>query len=180
MRHTISVLVHNHSGVLSRVSNLFSARGYNIDSLVVGVTDNPKVSRMTIVVRGDDRVIDQVEKQLNKLVDTIKVVDLTQDDFIARDLALIKVKAEPETRSQVMEIVQCFDGKIVDVALKSFIVEVTGKESKINGMIELLKNYGIIEMVRTGEVAISRGKKVHEEVEKKVKVKAGTAGQSNL
>jgi acetolactate synthase-1/3 small subunit len=180
MRHTISVLVHNHSGVLSRVSNLFSARGYNIDSLVVGVTDNPKVSRMTIVVRGDDRVIDQVEKQLNKLVDTIKVVDLTQDDFIARDLALIKVKAEPETRSQVMEIVQCFDGKIVDVALKSFIVEVTGKESKINGMIELLKNYGIIEMVRTGEVAISRGKKVHEEVEKKYKVKAGTAGQSNL
>jgi acetolactate synthase-1/3 small subunit len=180
MRHTISVLVNNHSGVLSRVSNLFSARGYNIDSLVVGVTDNPKVSRMTIVVRGDDRVIDQVEKQLNKLVDTIKVVDLTQDDFIARDLALIKVKAEPQTRSQVMEIVQCFDGKIVDVALKSFIVEVTGKESKINGMIELLKNYGIIEMVRTGEVAISRGKKVHEEVEKQVKVKAGKAGQSNL
>ena len=180
MRHTISVLVNNYSGVLSRVSNLFSARGYNIDSLVVGVTDNPKVSRMTIVVRGDDRVIDQVEKQLNKLVDTIKVVDLTQEDFIARDLALIKVKAEPQTRSQVMEIVQCFDGKIVDVALKSFIIEVTGKESKINGMIELLRNYGIIEMVRTGEVAISRGKKVHEEEEKKVKVKAGKAGQSNL
>ncbi len=180
MRHTISVLVHNNAGVLSRVSNLFSARGYNIDSLVVGVTDNPKVSRMTIVVRGDDRVIDQVEKQLNKLVDTIQVVDLTQDDFIARDLALIKVKAEPQSRSQVMEIVQCFDGKIVDVALKSFIVEVTGKESKINGMIDLLRNYGIIEMVRTGEVAISRGKKVHEEVEKKIKVKEGKASQSNL
>lgn len=180
MRHTISVLVHNHSGVLSRVSNLFSARGYNIDSLVVGITDNPKVSRMTIVARGDDRVIDQVEKQLNKLVDTIKVVDLTREDFIARDLALIKVKAEPQTRSQVMEIVQCFDGKIVDVALKSFIIEVTGKESKINGMIDLLRNYGILEMVRTGEVAISRGKKVHEEVEKQIKVKAGKAGQSNL
>jgi acetolactate synthase-1/3 small subunit len=180
MRHTISVLVHNHAGVLSRVSNLFSARGYNIDSLVVGVTDDPKVSRMTIVARGDDRVIDQVEKQLNKLVDTIKVFDLTHDDFIARDLALIKVKAEPQTRSQVMEIVQCFDGKIVDVALKSFIVEVTGKESKINGMIDLLRHYGIVEMVRTGEVAISRGKKVHEEEEKHVKVKAGKAGQSNL
>jgi acetolactate synthase-1/3 small subunit len=162
------------------VSNLFSARGYNIDSLVVGITDNPKVSRMTIVARGDDRVIDQVEKQLNKLVDTIKVVDLTREDFIARDLALIKVKAEPQTRSQVMEIVQCFDGKIVDVALKSFIIEVTGKESKINGMIDLLRNYGILEMVRTGEVAISRGKKVHEEVEKQIKVKAGKAGQSNL
>jgi len=180
MRHTISVLVNNHAGVLSRVSNLFSARGYNIDSLVVGVTDDPKVSRMTIVVRGDDRVIDQVEKQLNKLVDTIKVSDLTNEDFIGRDLALIKVKAEPHTRSQVMEIVQCFDAKIVDMALKSFIIEVTGKESKINGMVELLKNYGILEMVRTGEVAISRGKKVQEEEEKKVKMKAGKAGQSNL
>ncbi len=180
MRHTISVLVHNHAGVLSRVSNLFSARGYNIDSLVVGVTDNSKVSRMTIVVRGDDRIIDQVEKQLNKLVDVIKVQDMTHEDFITRDLTLIKVKAEAASRTQVMEIVQCFDGKIVDVALKSFIIEVTGKESKINGIIELLKNYGIIEMVRTGEVAISRGKRVHEEEEKKVKVKAGKAGQSNL
>jgi acetolactate synthase I/III small subunit len=180
MRHTISVLVHNHPGVLSRVSNLFSARGYNIDSLVVGITDDPKISRITIVVRGDERVIDQVEKQLNKLIDTIKVVDLTNEDFIARDLALIKVKAEVNTRSQVMEIVQCFDGKIVDVALKSFIIEVTGKESKINAVVELLKNYGILEMVRTGEVAISRGKKVQEEVTKNVKVKAGKAGQSNL
>jgi acetolactate synthase-1/3 small subunit len=180
MRHTISVLVKNHAGVLSRVSNLFSARSYNIDSLVVGITDDPAVSRMTIVVKGDDRVIDQVEKQLNKLIDVIKVSDLTHDDFIARDLALIKVKAEPHTRSQVMEIVQCFDGKIVDVALKSFIIEVTGKESKINAMVELLKNYGILEMVRTGEVAISRGKKVHEEEESKVKMKAGKAGQSNL
>src|SRR5215472_9357889 len=144
MRHTISVLVKNQSGVLSRVSNLFSARGYNIDSLVVGITDDPAVSRMTIVVRGDDRIIDQVEKQLNKLVDVIKVIDLTNEDFISRDLALIKVKAEAHTRSQVMEIVQCFDGKIVDVALKSFIIEVTGKESKINAMVELLKNYGVL------------------------------------
>jgi len=180
MRHTISVLVNNQTGVLSRVSNLFSARGYNIDSLVVGITDNPKVSRMTIVVRGDDGIIDQVEKQLNKLVDVIKVVDLTNEDFIARDLALIKVKAEPDTRSHVMDIIQCFNGKIVDVALRSFIIEVTGKESKINAMVELLQNYGIIEMVRTGEVAISRGKKVQEEVEKKVKVKAGKASQSYL
>jgi acetolactate synthase-1/3 small subunit len=180
MRHTISVMVKNQSGVLSRVSNLFSARGYNIDSLVVGITDDPAISRMTIVVKGDDRVIDQVEKQLNKLVDVIKVVDLTKEDFIGRDLALIKVKAEAHTRSQVMEIVQCFDGKIVDVALKSFIVEVTGKESKINAVVELLRNYGILEMVRTGEVAISRGKKVAEEEETKVKMKAGKAGQSNL
>ena len=180
MRHTISVLVNNHAGVLSRVSNLFSARGYNIDSLVVGITDDPKVSRMTIVVQGDDRIIDQVEKQLNKLIDVIKVIDLTNEDFIGRDLALIKVKAEANTRSQVMEIVQCFDAKIVDVGLKSFIIEVTGKESKINAMVELLRNYGVVEMVRTGEVAISRGKKVSEEAETKVKVKAGKAGQSNL
>lgn len=180
MRHTISVLVKNQSGVLSRVSNLFSARGYNIDSLVVGVTDDPSVSRMTIVVRGDDRVIDQVEKQLNKLVDVLKVLDLTNEDFIARDLALLKVKAEPQTRSQVMEIVQCFDAKIVDVALKSFIIEVTGKESKIDAMVELLRNYGILEMVRTGEVAISRGKKVQEDGARKIKVKAGKAGQANL
>jgi acetolactate synthase-1/3 small subunit len=180
MRHTISVLVKNHPGVLSRVSNLFSARGYNIDSLVVGVTDNPAVSRMTIVAKGDDCVIDQVEKQLNKLVDVIKVSDLTGEDIIARDLVLIKVKAEPHTRSQVMEIVQCFGAKIVDVALKSLTIEVTGKEAKINGMIELLKHYGIVEMVRTGEVAISRGKKVHEEEEVKVKMKEGKAGLSNL
>jgi len=180
MRHTISVMVKNQAGVLSRVYNLFSARGYNIDSLVVGVTDDPKISRITIVVRGDERIIDQVEKQLNKLIDVIKVVDLTHDDFISRDLALIKVKAEAHTRSQVMEIVQCFDGKIVDVALKSFIIEVTGKESKINAMVELLKNYGVLEMVRTGEVAISRGKKVHEEEGPKVKMRAGKAGQANL
>jgi len=180
MRHTISVMVKNQAGVLSRVSNLFSARGYNIDSLVVGVTDDPKISRITIVVKGDERIIDQVEKQLNKLIDVIKVVDLTHDDFISRDLALIKVKAEAHTRSQVMEIVQCFDGKIVDVALKSFIIEVTGKESKINAMVELLSNYGILELVRTGEVAISRGKKIHEEQASKVKMKAGKAGQANL
>ena len=99
MRHTISVLVNNQAGVLSRVSNLFSARGYNIDSLVVGVTDDPKISRITIVVKGDDRIIDQVEKQLNKLIDVIKVTDLTNEDFIGRDLALIKVKAEAHTRS---------------------------------------------------------------------------------
>jgi acetolactate synthase I/III small subunit len=180
MRHTISVLVNNRTGVLSRVSNLFSARGYNIDSLVVGITDDPKKSCMTIVVRGDDRIIDQVEKQLNKLVDVIKVEDLTNEEFIARDLALIKVKAETHSRSHVLEIVQCFDAKIVDVALKSFTIEVTGKESKINAMVELLRHYGLLEMVRTGEVAIFRGKKVHEEEEKKVKVKAGKAGQSNL
>jgi acetolactate synthase-1/3 small subunit len=180
MRHTISVLVHNQPGVLSRVANLFSARGYNIDSLVVGETENHQTSRMTIVVRGDDRIIDQVEKQLNKLVDVIKVVDLTNEDFIARDLALIKVRIDDKTRSHVMEIVQCFNAKIVDVAQKSVTIEATGKEAKINALMEILRRYGIAEMVRTGEVAILRGKRVHEEEGKHVKVKAGKAGLSNL
>lgn len=180
MRHTISVWVKNQHGVLARVSNLFAARGYNIDSLVVGVTDNPKVSRMTIMVKGDDQVLDQVEKQLNKLVDVIRVEDLSSTDFIARDLALIKVKVDNVTRSHVMEIAQCFDARIVDVALKSFIIEVTGKEAKVNALVELLRPYGLVEMVRTGEVAIFRGKRVEEAEERHVKVKAGRPGQSNL
>jgi acetolactate synthase I/III small subunit len=180
MRHTISVTVHNQPGVLSRVANLFSARGYNIDSLVVGETENHQNSRMTIVVRGDDRIIDQVDKQLNKLVDVVKVVDLTNEDFIARDLALIKVRIDDKTRSHVMEIVQCFNAKIVDVAQKSVTIEATGKEAKINALTEILRRYGISELVRTGEVAILRGKRVHEPEEKKTKVKAGKAGLSNL
>jgi acetolactate synthase-1/3 small subunit len=180
MRHTIAVWVRNQHGVLARVSNLFAARGYNIDSLVVGVTDNPKISCMTIVVRGDERVLDQVEKQLNKLVDVVRVEDLTSTDFIARDLALIKVKAEPSTRSHIMEIAQCFDAQIVDVALKSFIIEVTGKEAKVNALVDLLRPYGLLEMVRTGEVAIFRGKRVEEPEEKHVKVKLGRPGQSTL
>jgi acetolactate synthase-1/3 small subunit len=180
MRHTIVVWVKNHHGVLARVSNLFAARGYNIDSLVVGVTDNPKVSCMTIVVKGDERVLDQVEKQLNKLVDVIRVEDLTSTDFIARDLALIKVKAETATRSHIMEIAQCFGAKIVDVALKSFIIEVTGKEAKVNALVDLLRPYGLLGMVRTGEVAIFRGKRVEEPEEKHVKVMPGRPGQSTL
>lgn len=180
MRHTISVLVNNQPGVLARVANLFSARGYNIDSLVVGETERHDASRMTIVVRGDDRVIEQVEKQLLKLVDVRKVRDLTNEEFIARDLALIKVAITSSTRSHVMEIVQAFNAKIVDVGLKSFIVEATGKESKIEAITDLLRPYGILEMVRTGEVAIARGKRVEEAGGRRVRVKAGKAGQSNL
>lgn len=180
MRHTISVLVNNQPGVLARVAGLFSARGYNIDSLVVGETERHDVSRMTIVVRGDDRVIEQVEKQLNKLVDVREVKDLTHQEFIARDLALIKVAITPQTRSHIMEIAQVFNAKVVDVGLRSFTVEATGKENKIEAMIQLLRPYGILEMVRTGEVAIERGKRVEEAPEKKARVKRGKAGQSNL
>jgi len=156
MKHTIAVQVENKSGVLSRVANLFSARGFNIDSLVVGETEDAEVSRMTIVLRGDDKVIEQVTKQLNKLIDVIKVTDLSSEGFIARDLALIRVNAPAAGRARLLEIVGIFRARIVDISSKSAIIEVTGNENKIEAMIEMLRSFGIQELVRTGEVAISR------------------------
>ena len=158
MRHTISVLVENQPGVLARVAGLFSSRGFNIDSLSVGETDDPKVSRITVVVVGDDKILEQVIKQLNRLIDTIKVSDLTKENHIERELALIKVNAEPKDRSEIMLITNIFRAKIIDVTTKSFTIEVTGDENKINAMVELLKTFGIKEMVRTGTIAIARGK----------------------
>ncbi len=156
MKHTIAVQVENKSGVLSRVANLFSARGFNIDSLVVSETEDPTVSRMTIVLRGDDKVIEQVTKQLNKLIDVIKVTDLSSESFITRDLALIRVNAAPSARARLLEIVQIFRARIVDISSRSVIVEITGSESKIEAMIDMLRSFGIQELVRTGEVAIAR------------------------
>jgi len=156
MKHTIGVLVENSSGVLARVSGLFSARGFNIDSLAVGETEDPSVSRMTIVAHGDDRVVDQIMKQLNKLIDVVRVVNLTQEDLIDRELLLVKVLAPASTRSEVMQIVNTFRAKIVDVNSKTLAIEVTGGESKIDAMLELLRPYGILEVVRTGLVAMSR------------------------
>ncbi len=156
MKHTIAVQVENKSGVLSRVANLFSARGFNIDSLVVGETEDAAVSRMTIVLRGDDKVIEQVTKQLNKLIDVIKVTDLSSESFITRDLALIRVNAASSARARLLEIVQIFRARIVDISSKSVIIEITGNESKIEAMIDMLRSFGIQELVRTGEVAIAR------------------------
>ena len=156
MKHTIGVLVENHFGVLARVSGLFSARGFNIDSLAVGETEDPAVSRMTIVAHGDDRVVDQIMKQLNKLIDVVKVVNLTHEDLIDRELLLVKVLAPASTRSEVMQIVNTFRAKIVDVNSKTLAIEVTGGESKIDAMLELLRPYGVLEVVRTGLVAMSR------------------------
>ncbi len=156
MKHTIGVLVENHFGVLARVSGLFSARGFNIDSLAVGETEDEKVSRITIVAHGDDRVVDQIMKQLNKLIDVIKVVNLTGEDMIDRELVLVKVLAPASTRSEVMQIVNTFRAKIVDVNSKALAIEVTGGESKIDAMLELLRPYGILEVVRTGLIAMSR------------------------
>lgn len=156
MTHIVSVLVENHFGVLARVSGLFSARGFNIDSLAVGETEDSTVSRMTIVVHGDERVLEQIMKQLNKLVDVIKVIDLTKDEKIERELILMKASATAANRVDIMQIVNTFRGKIVDVSPKSIVVEVTGSKSKVDAMLELLRPFGIREVVRTGTIALAR------------------------
>ncbi|AGB49974.1 acetolactate synthase, small subunit [Methanomethylovorans hollandica DSM 15978] len=159
MKHTLAVLVENRYGVLSRVASLFARRGYNIDSLAVGVTEDPTISRMTIVVRGDDLVLEQVTKQLNKLIDVIRVTDLGTEDIVERELVLIKVNADVNNRSEIMQIADIFRAKIIDVASKSMVIEVTGDENKIKAIEQLLKPFGIKEMVRTGKIALRRGPK---------------------
>jgi acetolactate synthase-1/3 small subunit len=159
MKHTLAVLVENKSGVLSRVASLFSRRGYNIDSLAVGVTEDSDISRITIVVHGDDHVLEQVTKQLNKLVDVIKVSDLGGDDTVERELALIKVTADSDTRAEIIQIADIFRARIIDVAPKSMTVEVTGNEGKVEAIEKLLRQFGIKEMVRTGKIALVRGPK---------------------
>lgn len=159
MKHTVAVLVENKPGVLTRVAGLFSRRGFNIESLAVGVTENLDTSRMTIVVSGDDHVLEQVMKQLNKLIDVIRVSDIPPEESVNRELALIKVGVDSSTRAEVMQIVDVFRAKIVDVGIKSLVVEVTGDESKINAIEQLLRQFGIKEMVRTGKIAVNRGAK---------------------
>ena len=166
MKHTLAILVENRPGVLTRVAGLFSRRGFNIESLAVGVTENADTSRITIVVSGDDHVLEQVEKQLNKLIDVIRVSDIPPDESVSRELALIKVGVDSTTRAEVMQIVDVFRAKIVDVGIKSLVIEVTGDESKINAMEQLLRHFGIKEMVRTGKIAMNRGAKIVQ-VEKK-------------
>lgn len=155
-RHAISVLVENRFGVLARIAGLFSARGFNIDSLNVAETEDPTTSRMTIVVRGDDRVMEQVTKQLHKLIDVIKVVDMTGSNYINRELVLVKVACGPETRSEIMQIADIFKAKVVDVSPKTLTVEATGNEEKVDALIWMLKPFGIKEMARTGAIALSR------------------------
>jgi acetolactate synthase-1/3 small subunit len=160
MKHTLSVLVQNKPGVLARTAGLFSRRGYNIESLTVGVTENENVSRMTIVVTGDDTVVEQVTKQLNKLIEVIKVSDLTKESYVDRELVLIKVTADSSNRAEIMQIVNIFRARIVDVAPKSLIIEVTGDEGKLDALIGMLKQFGIKELVKTGTLALGRGPKV--------------------
>jgi acetolactate synthase I/III small subunit len=163
LRRTISVMVENKFGVLARIATLFAARGFNIDSLAVGETEDPSVSRMTIVASGNENVLEQVEKQLNKLIDVIKVTSFTSEQpHLERDLALIKIKADKASRNEIFQIVDIFRAKVVDVGVDSLIVEMTGDEEKISALENLLKPFGIKEMVRTGIIAMGRGSKKKE------------------
>lgn len=156
MKHTISVTVENKFGVLARVSGLFSSRGYNIDSLAVGETNNPAVSRMTIVVRGDDKVLEQVLKQLDKLVDVIDVTDLPEGSYIARELAMVKVTCDSRLRTEVLEIADIFRAKTVDIGRTTLTLQITGREGKIDAFLRMMAPYGIVEIARTGRVAMQR------------------------
>ncbi|MHC1748418.1 MAG: acetolactate synthase small subunit [Cellulosilyticaceae bacterium] len=158
-KYVLSVLVENHSGVLSRVSGLFSRRGYNIDSLSVGETEDPKVSRMTIVTRADEQTLEQIKKQLNKLIDVIKVIELKETSAVYRELVLIKVKAEKDVRAEIIEIANIFRAHIVDVGTETVVVEATGDQGKIVALTNMLEPYGIKEVVRTGLTALERGAK---------------------
>lgn len=156
MRHTISVLVENKFGVLSRISGLFSGRGYNIESLSVGETIDPKISTMTIVTSGDDWIIEQINKQLNKLIDVIKVVDMTELDHVEREMVMLKISPRQEDKAEVLRLAEIFRGRIVDSSPKTYTIEVTGNEKKIEAFVELLRPMGIKEFVRTGKIAIAR------------------------
>jgi len=157
MRHTISVLVENEFGVLSRVAGLFSGRGFNIESLCVAETTEPKVSRMTIVTSGNDQIIEQILKQLNKLIPVLKVIDFTGTDTVDRELVLVKVNADGENKAEVLRLVDIFRAKIVDVAPRCYTIEMTGGEGKVSAFLQMLRPIGIKEVVRTGKIAISRG-----------------------
>ena len=156
-KHTLSVLVENHPGVLSRVAGLFSRRGFNIESLAVGVTEDPEVSRITIVGDGDEYVVEQVSKQLNKLIDVIKIKQLEKNESVSRELALIKVCADASTRAEIIQIVEIFRAKIVDVSKNTLTIEISGGTDKVAALEDMVKQFGLKEIVRTGTIAIERG-----------------------
>lgn len=157
-KHTIAVIVNNKPGVLQKVAGLFGRRGFNIESLAVGTTEDEKLSRMTIVAKGDDQVLEQITKQLYKLIDVVRVYDLPQDESIERELVLIRVHTTSSTRAEITQVVDLFRAKIVDVSEDSMTVEITGDESKVTGLLDLLAKFGIKKMVRTGKIALGRGK----------------------
>jgi len=158
-KHTLSLLVENEPGVLARISGLFSGRGFNIESLCVAETTEPSISRVTLVTKGDMNILEQIKKQLNKLVDVIKVLDFTGTPFVQRELALIKIRAKPEFRAEILRMADIFRSRIVDVGSEHYTVEVTGDEGKIAAFLELLRPLGIKEIARTGAIALAREKK---------------------
>ncbi|MFZ5562470.1 MAG: acetolactate synthase small subunit [Thermodesulfobacteriota bacterium] len=155
-KHILSILVDNQPGVLSRIAGLFSGRGYNIESLCVAATTDPQISRLTMVTIGDEAIVEQIKKQLNKLINVIKVIDLTGTQYVQRELILIQVKAKPENRAEILRIVDIFRGKVVDVGHENYMIEVTGSEDKLTAILALLKPLGIKEIARTGPIALSR------------------------
>jgi acetolactate synthase-1/3 small subunit len=157
MRHVLSALVQNQPGVLAHISGMLASRGFNIDSLAVGETENPDLSRVTFVVHGDDAELDQARKQLGKIVTVVKVMDISSEDFVERDLMLIKVKATPSQRVEVSYLVEMYRGRVVDISSDSLMIEISGQERKIESFIELMRPYGIQELARTGRIALVRG-----------------------
>ncbi len=159
MRHIISILIENEAGALSRVAGLFSARGYNIESLTVAPTEDPSLSRMTLVTRGSDDIIEQITKQLNKLIDVVKLIDLAEAVHIERELMLIKIRTTENSRAEVKRLVEIFRGKIIDVTSTSYVVEMTGPSDKLDAFVKALEEDSIIEVVRSGPTGVSRGEK---------------------
>lgn len=169
MRHTISVLVENEFGVLSRISGLFSGRGFNIESLCVAETLDPTISTMTIVTTGDDAIIEQILKQLNKLINVIKVIDFRDTDYVSREMVLVKINADEKTREEILRMVEIFRGKIIDVSPKTYTIMITGDDEKLRAFLALVRPLGIKDLVRTGPIAMARGDKTVKTKEKKPK-----------
>jgi acetolactate synthase-1/3 small subunit len=165
IRHLLSALVQNQPGVLAQVSGMFASRGFNIDSLAVGETEDPHLSRITVVVMGDDRHLEQVRKQLEKLIPVVKVLDISREDYVERDLMLIKILAPKETRPEIQSLVQIFRGRIVDVSPEQLMIEISGQEKKIEAFVDTVRPYGILELARTGRIALVRGLRAAEESE---------------
>jgi acetolactate synthase-1/3 small subunit len=163
MRHVLSALVQNQPGVLAHVSGMLASRGFNIDSLAVGETEDPKLSHMTFVVMGDARMLEQVRKQLEKIVTVVKVQDISGEDYVERDLMLVKVKCAPAARSEIRELAEIFRGRVVDVGPEEIMIEISGQEHKVEAFIELVRPYGIKELVRTGRIAMVRGASARKE-----------------
>jgi acetolactate synthase-1/3 small subunit len=181
MRHVLSALVQNQPGVLAHVSGMLASRGFNIDSLAVGETEEPHLSRITFVVRGDDRVLEQVRKQLEKIVTVVRVIDISREDFVERDLMLLKVDASPERRMEIRGLVNDFRGRIVDVGPEQMMIEISGQEKKIEAFIDLMRPYGIRELARTGRIALVRDShRARDEAEESDEPAEQVVGHSSL